>query len=225
MKPLAEPAIAAVERGEIHIVPDNRREEYFNWMRNIRDWTLSRQLVVGPSHSGVVLQGTPSRDGGARSANEMPDVRLGAPDAGSATCWTPGSARVCGRFRRWAGPKRRADFETLLPDQPVDHRLRHPVFLGRAHDHAGDSFHRRSALSRGVSALAGAHRQRRENVEVQRHGTRPGEAEPAVRHRRDAILPGVDGGAGHRHYSVRRSARRALATSRTRSGTLRDSSS
>jgi valyl-tRNA synthetase len=47
MKPLAEPAIAAVERGEIQIVPDNRREEYFNWMRNIRDWTLSRQLWWG----------------------------------------------------------------------------------------------------------------------------------------------------------------------------------
>src|ERR1700687_452493 len=47
MKPLAEPAIAAVERGEIQIVPDNRREEYFNWMRNTRDWTLSRQLWWG----------------------------------------------------------------------------------------------------------------------------------------------------------------------------------
>jgi valyl-tRNA synthetase len=47
MKPLAEPAIAAVERGEIQVVPENRREEYFNWMRNIRDWTLSRQLWWG----------------------------------------------------------------------------------------------------------------------------------------------------------------------------------
>src|SRR2546428_1267882 len=47
MKPLAEPAIAAVERGEIRMVPENRREEYFNWMRNIRDWTLSRQLWWG----------------------------------------------------------------------------------------------------------------------------------------------------------------------------------
>jgi valyl-tRNA synthetase len=47
MKPLAEPAIATVERGEIQIVPDNRREEYFNWMRNIHDWTLSRQLWWG----------------------------------------------------------------------------------------------------------------------------------------------------------------------------------
>ena len=47
MKPLAERAIAAVERGEIRMVPKNRREEYFNWMRNIRDWTLSRQLWWG----------------------------------------------------------------------------------------------------------------------------------------------------------------------------------
>jgi valyl-tRNA synthetase len=47
MKPLAEPAIAAVERGDIQIVPENRRTEYFNWMRNIRDWTLSRQLWWG----------------------------------------------------------------------------------------------------------------------------------------------------------------------------------
>jgi len=47
MKPLAAPAIAAVESGEIQIVPENRRQEYFNWMHNIRDWTLSRQLWWG----------------------------------------------------------------------------------------------------------------------------------------------------------------------------------
>jgi valyl-tRNA synthetase len=47
MKQLAEPAIEAVKSGEILIVPENRREEYFNWMTNIRDWTLSRQLWWG----------------------------------------------------------------------------------------------------------------------------------------------------------------------------------
>jgi valyl-tRNA synthetase len=47
MKPLAEPALAAVERGDIQIIPENRREEYCHWMRNIRDWTLSRQLWWG----------------------------------------------------------------------------------------------------------------------------------------------------------------------------------
>ena len=47
MKGLAGPAIKAVEEHEIKIIPDNRREEYLNWMRNIRDWTLSRQLWWG----------------------------------------------------------------------------------------------------------------------------------------------------------------------------------
>ena len=47
MKPLAEPAISVVERGDIQIIPENRREEYFNWMRNIRDWTLARHLWWG----------------------------------------------------------------------------------------------------------------------------------------------------------------------------------
>ncbi len=53
MKPLAEPAIRAVEEhqpgkdGTIRMVPENRREEYLNWLRNIRDWTLSRQLWWG----------------------------------------------------------------------------------------------------------------------------------------------------------------------------------
>src|SRR5256885_1181920 len=47
MKPLAEPALAAVERGDIRMVPANKREEYFYWMRNIRDWCISRQLWWG----------------------------------------------------------------------------------------------------------------------------------------------------------------------------------
>jgi valyl-tRNA synthetase len=47
MKTLAEPALVAVERGEIQIIPENRRQEYLFWMRNIRDWTISRQLWWG----------------------------------------------------------------------------------------------------------------------------------------------------------------------------------
>jgi valyl-tRNA synthetase len=47
MKPLAGPAIAAVERGDVELMPDNRRTEYFEWMRNIRDWCISRQLWWG----------------------------------------------------------------------------------------------------------------------------------------------------------------------------------
>ncbi len=47
MQPLAAPALAAVEDGRIRITPDNWREVYFHWMRNIRDWCISRQLWWG----------------------------------------------------------------------------------------------------------------------------------------------------------------------------------
>jgi valyl-tRNA synthetase len=47
MKPLAEPAIEAVERGDIRIIPENWKAVYFHWMRNIRDWPISRQLWWG----------------------------------------------------------------------------------------------------------------------------------------------------------------------------------
>ncbi len=45
--PLAEPAIAAVESGEIRFVPDNWKNTYFEWMRNIQDWCISRQIWWG----------------------------------------------------------------------------------------------------------------------------------------------------------------------------------
>ena len=45
--PLAEPAIAAVEDGSIRFVPENWSRTYFEWMRNIEDWCISRQLWWG----------------------------------------------------------------------------------------------------------------------------------------------------------------------------------
>jgi valyl-tRNA synthetase len=45
--PLAEPAIRAVEDGTIRFVPDNWSKTYFEWMRNIQDWCISRQLWWG----------------------------------------------------------------------------------------------------------------------------------------------------------------------------------
>ena len=45
--PLAEPAIKAVENGDIEFVPRNTENIYFAWMRNIQDWCISRQLWWG----------------------------------------------------------------------------------------------------------------------------------------------------------------------------------
>jgi valyl-tRNA synthetase len=45
--PLAEPAIKAVEDGSIRFVPDNWKNTYYEWMRNIEDWCISRQIWWG----------------------------------------------------------------------------------------------------------------------------------------------------------------------------------
>ena len=45
--PLAGPAIRAVEDGRIRFVPENWDRTYFEWMRNIKDWCISRQLWWG----------------------------------------------------------------------------------------------------------------------------------------------------------------------------------
>ena len=47
MKPLAEPAIAAVKSGEVKFVPERWSKIYYNWMENIQDWCISRQLWWG----------------------------------------------------------------------------------------------------------------------------------------------------------------------------------
>ena len=47
IQPLAQKAIAAVETGEITILPENYKQIYLNWMNNIYDWCISRQLWWG----------------------------------------------------------------------------------------------------------------------------------------------------------------------------------
>ena len=47
IKPLAEPALEAVRDGRIRIVPERFSKVYFNWLENIEDWCISRQLWWG----------------------------------------------------------------------------------------------------------------------------------------------------------------------------------
>jgi valyl-tRNA synthetase len=47
IQPLAAPAIEAVEKGEIRFTPESWTRVYFEWMRNIHDWCISRQLWWG----------------------------------------------------------------------------------------------------------------------------------------------------------------------------------
>ena len=89
MKELAAPALQAVREWEpgkentIQIVPDNRRQEFLNWLDNIRDWTISRQLwwghripawYCGDCEHIIVAEDAP---------REMHEMRIGKADAGS----------------------------------------------------------------------------------------------------------------------------------------------
>jgi len=47
MQPLADPAIKAVDDGDVEFVPERFDKIYYNWMNNIRDWCISRQLWWG----------------------------------------------------------------------------------------------------------------------------------------------------------------------------------
>ena len=47
IQPLADKAIAAVEQGHIRFTPEQSSKTYFEWMRNIHDWCISRQLWWG----------------------------------------------------------------------------------------------------------------------------------------------------------------------------------
>ena len=47
IEPLAQPAIDAVKNGDIKFVPENWSKTYFDWMNNIQDWCISRQLWWG----------------------------------------------------------------------------------------------------------------------------------------------------------------------------------
>jgi valyl-tRNA synthetase len=77
IQPLADRAIAAVEKGYIRFVPENYGQIYLNWMRNIHDWCISRQLWWGhripawhckECHTIIVARETPTQCTKCKSA-------------------------------------------------------------------------------------------------------------------------------------------------------------
>jgi valyl-tRNA synthetase len=120
MKELAVPAIKAVREYEpgkestIQIVPDNRRQEFLNWLDNIRDWTISRQLWWGhriPAwHCGdcehiVVAEEAPAKcpKCGSGKLTQDPDVL----DTWFSSALWP--------FSTLGWPEKMADFEEYYP--------------------------------------------------------------------------------------------------------------
>ncbi|MBI1298755.1 valine--tRNA ligase [bacterium] len=74
MQPLAEPAIEAVRDGRIKIVPERFERTYFNWMENIRDWCISRQLWWG--HRIPIWYGPDGHQFAARNESEAKEKSI-----------------------------------------------------------------------------------------------------------------------------------------------------
>ena len=80
IEPLAKPAIEAVESGRIRFVPENWSKTYFDWMYNIQDWCISRQLWWGHripawyDDDGNVYVGHGEAD--VRDKNRLGDIAL-----------------------------------------------------------------------------------------------------------------------------------------------------
>ena len=114
-KPLADKAIRVVETGQIKLYPEAVTKTYNEWMYNIRDWCVSRQLWWGhriPAwHCGGCSE--------IIVAREEPEacLRCGSADLRirTRTFSIPGSVPVCGRSRRSAGRTIRQTCGRFIP--------------------------------------------------------------------------------------------------------------
>ena len=115
MEPLAKEAIRVVKEGRIKFVPERFTKIYMNWMENVHDWCISRQLWWGHripawycDECGHITVAKGGRRLAASTAAAPTSTR-------KRTCWIPGSARACGPSPPWAGRNRRRNWRISIP--------------------------------------------------------------------------------------------------------------
>ena len=143
IQPLADRAIEVVEkRRRSSSCPEKYTKTYFEWMRNIHDWCISRQLWWGHripawhcKNCGEIIV--------ARERRRSAEVRQRAYRAGQRRARHLVLAPGCCRSRRLGWPDKTPDLDAFYPTDAAHHRLRHPVLLGGAHDHAELPLHAR----------------------------------------------------------------------------------
>ncbi len=116
IQPLADKAIAAVEQGYIRFTPDQYAKTYFEWMRNIHDWCISRQLWWGhriPAwHCGNCREITVARETPAKCSHCGSDQLTQETDV--LDTWFSSGLLPCSVFG-W--PRHTKDLDTFYPTQ------------------------------------------------------------------------------------------------------------
>jgi valyl-tRNA synthetase len=103
MAGLAKQALGVVDSGELRFVPENWTTTYRQWLENIQDWCVSRQLWWGHR-----IPAWYDEDGNIYVARDEAEARnkpAAGQSAATRTCWTPGSPPPCGPSPPWAGRK------------------------------------------------------------------------------------------------------------------------
>ena len=113
-KSIAQKAIDAVQSGAVSFVPENWVNTYNQWMNNIQDWCISRQLWWGHQIPAWYDEEGKVYRRAQRSRSPGPGTRQDSSRA-TPTCWTPGTPRRWCRSRPWAGRTRREDYDLYLP--------------------------------------------------------------------------------------------------------------
>ena len=165
MESLAKPALAAVRDGTIRILPERWEAVYINWLENIRDWNISRQLWWG--HRIPVWY----CDSCNKQIVSRTDVtacdKCGGPARQNERC-ARHLVLVVAIPNLYAGMARqeRSCARRVLSDGRSHYRAGDSFFLGLANDHGGLRVHGRPALSHRLSARDGARHSSPQDVEV-----------------------------------------------------------
>ncbi len=116
MQPLAEPAIAAVKNGEIKFVPENWSKTYFQWLNNIEDWCISRQLWWGHQipawfdQQGNIYVGQNETD--VRKKHQLADTVILQQDQDVLDTWF---SSALWPFSTLGWPEKTSDLDTFYP--------------------------------------------------------------------------------------------------------------
>ena len=181
---LAGPAIAAVEDGRTTFVPKRWEKTFFEWMRNIQPWCISRQLWWGhqiPAWYGpdghVFVEMDEDQAQASAAAHYGKEVALERePDVldtwFSSALWP---------FSTLGWPDETPELKRYYPTDDPGHELRHHLLLGRADDDDGAEIHGRGAVPHRLHPCPGARRQGPEDVEEQGQRHRPFGSGRAIR--------------------------------------------
>ncbi len=217
IEPLAKRAIEVVEKGYIRFTPDNYKQIYLNWMNNIHDWCISRQLWWGhripawrcvECNEMIVARTAPDK------CSKCPGSKLEQESDVLDTWFSSGLLP----FTTLGWPEATPRLGGILSDVAIDHGLRHPFLLGRSDDHAGllvyvayakavarkgklrvsrrfasgRSAESERALSRSLYSRVGAGCGPPEDVEDQRQCYGSNRSDREIRHRCYPIYPRID---------------------------------